>query len=82
MPKAKTARISKAKTDKKVLPMPESSGNGNGSHASPEELADEIRVRAYEMYEQRGYTNGQAEEDWLRAEREVLARHGNQQQTA
>jgi hypothetical protein len=82
MPKAKTPRVTKAKAEKKVLQMPEAAGNGNGSHASLEDLQNEIRIRAYEIYEQRGYTNGQADEDWLRAEREVLARHGNQQQTA
>ncbi len=30
-----------------------------------------IRLRAYEIYEQRGRTDGQALEHWLQAEREV-----------
>ena len=37
---------------------------------------DEIRRRAYELYELRGREDGFAEEDWARAEREVLARRG------
>jgi DUF2934 family protein len=33
---------------------------------------DRIRERAYEMYESRGRQSGQDEQDWLRAERELL----------
>ncbi len=32
---------------------------------------DKIRLRAYEIYEQRGRTDGQALEHWLQAEREL-----------
>ena len=39
-------------------------------------LEEEIRRRAYELYELRGREDGFAEEDWARAEREVLARRG------
>jgi hypothetical protein len=38
------------------------------------DLEAEIRRRAYELYEQRGYTPGYENEDWLIAEREILAR--------
>jgi Protein of unknown function (DUF2934) len=31
-----------------------------------------IRARAYELYENRGHEPGQDEQDWLRAEREIL----------
>lgn len=41
---------------------------------------DEIRRRAYELYEQRGRQDGGAEQDWIRAEQEVVA--GNGQRTA
>jgi hypothetical protein len=61
--------------------MPEA-GNGNGSSFQTVELESEIRVRAYEIYAQRGYTNGREAEDWFEAEREVLARHGNSARTA
>lgn len=37
------------------------------------ELQDCIRHRAYELWEQRGGTHGCHEDDWLQAEREVLA---------
>jgi hypothetical protein len=81
MPKAKTPRTIKPKAEKKVLQMPEAS-NGNGQQFSTLELESEIRVRAYEIYAQRGYTNGCEAEDWFEAEREVKARHANSTRTA
>jgi len=39
-------------------------------------LEEEIRRRAYELYELRGREDGYAEEDWSRAEREVQGRRG------
>ena len=36
---------------------------------------EEIRVRAYELFEQRGRQEGFNDEDWPRAEAEVLARY-------
>jgi len=47
----------------------------------PINLEDEIRRRAYEIYEQRGNAPGSESEDWLAAEREVRERY-HQQQTA
>ncbi len=35
---------------------------------------DRIRNRAYELYESRGREPGQDEQDWLRAEQEILKR--------
>ncbi|MGB2602661.1 MAG: DUF2934 domain-containing protein [Candidatus Sulfotelmatobacter sp.] len=35
---------------------------------------DRIRKRAYELYESRGREPGQDEQDWFRAEREILTR--------
>jgi hypothetical protein len=35
------------------------------------EIQEQIRDRAYELYEQRGKVDGQDLEDWLRAESEV-----------
>jgi len=37
-------------------------------------LEKEIKVRAYELYEQRGARDGRALEDWLKAEREVMSK--------
>jgi Protein of unknown function (DUF2934) len=44
----------------------------------PINLEDEIRRRAYELFEERGCIAGDEHEDWLRAEREVLARYRQQ----
>lgn len=35
-------------------------------------LFEEVRRRAYELFEQRGYADGWEREDWLRAEQELL----------
>ncbi len=41
-------------------------------HGSPvPNIEDEIRRRAYELYEQRGREDGHDVEDWLRAEKET-----------
>jgi hypothetical protein len=79
MAKAKTPRVAKPRESKKILQMPE---NGNGNGYAPLDLESEIRLRAYELYEQRGCTPGHEAEDWFAAEREVLARHAQQTQTA
>jgi hypothetical protein len=79
MPKAKTARSTKPKAENKILQMPENGGNGV---VSPADMESEIRLLAYEIYEQRGYTNGRAEQDWFEAEQQILARHGKHQHTA
>jgi hypothetical protein len=59
--------------------MPENGGNGAETRA---DLESEIRLRAYQLYEQRGYTNGRAEQDWFEAEQQVLTRLGAQKHTA
>jgi len=85
MAKARTPRTPKAKVENKVLQMPETgNGNNNGhlNHLASSDLEAEIRQRAYELYEQRGYANGDPERDWLEAEREVRARHANREHTA
>jgi hypothetical protein len=41
----------------------------------PINLEDEIRRRAYELYQQRGPASGGEAEDWLTAEREVRQRY-------
>jgi hypothetical protein len=38
-------------------------------------LEDEIRRRAYEIYLERNGSPGDENQDWLSAEREILARH-------
>lgn len=84
MAKARTPRATKAKVENKVLQMETGSSNyhGNTIYLAANNLEMEIRVRAYELYEQRGYDNGDPDRDWLEAEREVRARHANREQTA
>lgn len=41
----------------------------------PLNLNDEIRRRAYELWEQCGYQSGHENEHWLSAEREILSRY-------
>jgi hypothetical protein len=49
---------------------------GAASISSDENIAstleEQINQRAHEFYEQRGREDGHDEEDWLRAEREIL----------
>ena len=48
----------------------------------PINLEEEIRRRAYELSEQRGFTPGYENDDWFSAEREVLSRYDSQQHSA
>ncbi len=41
---------------------------------SATDVHEQIRRRAYELYQQRKGQNGSPEQDWLRAENEVLTR--------
>jgi len=57
------------------------SSQGNGNMAENKKYArlepgiqEEIRQRAYELYEERGRQDGFHDEDWSRAETEVLTR--------
>ncbi len=38
----------------------------------PTDVEERVRLRAYELWEQRGCQHGQAQEDWFRAEREIV----------
>ena len=40
----------------------------------PQELEEQIRLRAYELYEERGREDGRDEEDWLRAKEEITVK--------
>jgi len=51
--------------------------NTSATQAYPE-IEEEIRQRAYELYEQRGRQDGLQEEDWARAEAEILSRNQRQ----
>jgi DUF2934 family protein len=85
MAKVKTPRTPKA-TNNQVITMPEAGSvslvrKTSPVNTPPADLEAKIRERAYQLYQERGSTPGFENEDWLRAEREVLARQ-NHQQTA
>jgi hypothetical protein len=85
MAKAKTPRTPKA-TNNQVITMPEAGSiplvrKSAPANSSSADLEVKIRERAYQLYVERGSTPGHENEDWLRAEREILARQ-NHQQTA
>ena len=44
--------------------------------SAPNTLEDEIRTRAYLLYEQEGRQDGRDREYWLRAESEILEQYG------
>jgi hypothetical protein len=52
-------------TTRKILTM---------TGAQPQNLEEEIRRRAYELYEEQGREDGQDLNDWLRAEAEIVQR--------
>ena len=52
--------------------------NGTAPRGMDMSLQKEIALRAYELYHQRGGTDGHEVEDWLRAEREVLSKQDRQ----
>jgi Protein of unknown function (DUF2934) len=84
MAKAKTPSTNP--TNKQVITMPEAGSvplvrKTSPLSDSPVDVAAQIRERAYQLYQERGNTPGHENEDWLRAEREILARQ-NHQQTA
>jgi len=78
MARAKSPRNGNArKAEVATMPVVTSPDVKQGSFSIDLEI--EIRRRAYELYEQRGCTPGQENEDWLIAEREVLSRYNHQQ---
>jgi hypothetical protein len=64
---------------KQVATMPAVNPTEPKKSLPPTDLEVEIRRRAYELYEQRGYTPGHENEDWLVAEQEVRSRQDQQQ---
>ena len=72
MPRAKNP--STTPKPKSVRSKAPAATNGNGHAVSSPDLDSEIRVRAYQIYEARGFTGGDERQDWLRAEQEVKAK--------
>lgn len=84
-PGTRTRKASTSKkADRQPIPIDTPISSASGSSVSPSNtpatqeypgIEDEIRQRAYELYEERGRHEGFHEEDWARAETEILARH-------
>ena len=71
-PRRTTSKTSTTKTASTVTPI----SQGNGAPSSlPEDLQEQIRARAYELYEARGRQEGFHDQDWAQAESEVLSRY-------
>jgi hypothetical protein len=49
--------------------------SGDHKPIGDQRIEEEIRIRAYELFEQRGRLEGFHTEDWARAEAEVLAKY-------
>ena len=58
------------------MPAPISSKSPASVQRHVLNLEDQIRHRAYELYEQRGREDGHDLEDWFRAEAEVKQKRG------
>jgi len=74
-PEAKSAPKTQASPELRKLEIVK---NESRKNVVPINLDDEIRRRAYEIYEQRGAGSGSEAEDWLTAEREVRQRYRQQ----
>lgn len=65
------------------VPSYEVPKKGKSVKVVPVNLEEQIRRRAYELYLERrataGYGNGDENQDWLIAEREIRSRQGNQE---
>jgi hypothetical protein len=57
----------------KIFLVPHQNNNGNQGRTQVETRAQICR-RAYELYQRRGKADGNALQDWLQAEAEVLGR--------
>jgi len=71
----------KAKAAKKLQSVPNENGDSHptasivafeSSATAQSNLQERVRQRAYELFQERGGQHGNAEEDWARAEAEIL----------
>jgi Protein of unknown function (DUF2934) len=75
--KSTSSRKTGAKQPNTVTPIRE--GNvavaENGASQIHPGIEEEIRLRAYELYQERGGEHGFDQEDWRRAEAEILSKY-------
>jgi hypothetical protein len=63
-----------------VTPVGQQAGKATETHVgefqrAQQRIEEEIRIRAYAFFEERGRQEGYDREDWVRAEVEVLAKY-------
>jgi hypothetical protein len=51
--------------------------NANPTEKSPHHMRDEVELRAYQIYIERGCPDGHDVDDWLQAEHELLEKYAN-----
>ena len=77
MPRAKSPRNGSRKVTEMSVVTPistEITPSPSNGYGNTNELQDEIRRRAYELYQERGCEPGHEVEDWFEAERQVMAK--------
>jgi hypothetical protein len=72
---SKSKRQYKAKTSPKVKTVP-SQKTEHADLATSISVQEKVALLAYRYWEERGKQGGSAEEDWFRAEREILGQSG------
>jgi hypothetical protein len=60
---------------------PPSSTRAPADSGASEDYRERVAQRAYELYQSRGGAHGSDWEDWLAAERELIANRGNQERS-
>ena len=55
----------------RIFDPPKAKANAAAKAEPASDLTPQIAKRAYEIYQERGRSNGQAVQDWERAEREI-----------
>jgi GTP cyclohydrolase FolE2 len=76
--KTPSSKQGTAQTKSTVTPIAQAStgiDSSRGFQSMDQRIEEEIRIRAYELFEQRGRQEGFHDEDWARAEAEVVAKY-------
>ena len=73
----KASKAFKASKDPKprIFASPTSMPSKATAISDPVSSQDQIRERAYQLYESGGRQDGQAQQDWLIAEKQILNQH-------
>ena len=77
--KTPSSKQGAAQTKSTVTPIAQANtgtdSKSRGFQSMDHRIEEEIRIRAYELFEQRGRQEGFHDEDWARAEAEVVAKY-------